>query len=258
MHDKLKAIEGAQKRDDISPEAAKTASEAVVLAAANVPPVKSEEYVIPWDWKLTYAGSPVLPPARWAGAVAELLSWRDAQTLDGKPYTLQQAVQLLDTTRPNDPIFESKWQNGLPIVVLPATSGQPAVNELTELLQATKTNPSARGLRRGVNTFNAASQSFDLPDPAQIRKLLVQYGPLWLTAIGANVEHEGQNINGQLRGGFILSAIMGDDTEEGSKLQVVDNFTSVAIITFKSFLGHVANISSLTARDGEVFFLHFE
>jgi hypothetical protein len=258
MHDKLKAIEGAEKRDDISPEAAKSASEAVVLAAANGVTVKSEEYVIPWDGKLTYADSPVSPQARWAGAVAEMLSWRDAQTLEGKPYTVQQAMQLLDTTRPNDPIFESKWQNGLPIVVLPATSGQPAVDDLSELLQATKTNPSARKLRRGVDTFNAASQSFNLPDPVQIRKLLMQYGPLWLTAIGANVEHEGQNINGQLRGGFILSAIVGDGTVEGSKLQVLSNFKDVAIMTFKSFLGHVANISSMTARDGEVFFLHFE
>ena len=259
MHDKLKAIEGAEKRDDISPEAAKAASEAVVLAAANGVTVKSEEYVIPWDWKLTYADSPVSPQGRWAGAVAAMLSWRDAQTLEGKPYTVQQAMQLLDTTRPNDPIFESKWQNGLPILVLPATSGQPAVDELAELLQATKTSPSARKLRRGVDTFNATSQSFNLPDPVQIQKLLAQYGPLWPSSIGANVEFKGQNINGHLGTTFIVSAIMGDGTVEGSKLQIFSELTKeVGIITFKYFLAVTTSASSMTARDGEVFFLHFE
>ena len=260
MHDKLKAIEGAEKRDNISPEAAKTASEAVVLAAANVPPVKSEEYVIPWDWKLTYADSPVpaFPlGAEWAGTVAAMLSWRDAQTLEGKPYTVQQAMQLLDTTRPSDPIFENKWQSGSPILVLPATSGQPAVDELTELLQATKTSASARGLRRGVDTFNV--KSFNLPDPVQIQELLAQYGPLWIADIGADVEQQGQNINGMLGIGVIISGVMGDGTVEGSKLQIfIVPTKEVKIDTFKSFLGGMSSAMSKLSRDGERFFLHFE
>jgi hypothetical protein len=258
MHDKLKAIEGAKKRDDISPEAAQTASEEVVLAGTGAT-AKSQDYVIPWDWKLTYADSPVSPDTRWAGAAAAMLSWRDAQTLEGKPYTVQQAMQLLDSTRPNNPIFVSRWQSGLPLLVLAAAGGQPAVDELTELLQATETAPGVRMLRRGVDTFNATSQSFNLPDPTKIRKLMVQYGPLCLAAVGANVVQEGQNINGFVGSGFILSGVIGDGTVEGSKVQIFTMRTKeVAIITFKSFLGTVANVSSTTARDGDAFFLHFE
>src|SRR5262249_17609771 len=259
MHDKLKAIEGAQKRDDISPEAAKSASEAVVLVAANGATGKSEEYLIPWDSKLTYAGTPVSPQVRWTGNVAAMLSWRDSQTLEGQPYTVQQAMQLLGTTPPNDPMFESKWQNGLPILVLPATGSQPAVDELTELLEATKTSPSARKLRRGVDTFNASSQSFNLPDPVQVRELLEQCGPLLLADIGANVEVEGQNINGRLGSGRILSAIMGDGTVDGSKLQFFGPLPkNVGMITFKYLLAEIADVSLKTARDGDIFFLHFE
>ena len=159
----------------------------------------------------------------------------------------------------DSPIFESKWQNGLPILVLPATGGQPAVDELTELLQATKTVPGARKLRRGVDTFNATSQAFNLPDPVQIRKLLMQFGPLMLAAIGANVQQGGQTIDGHLGTGFILSAVMGDGSVEGSQVQIFTVLTKdVTSVPFKSFLGIVSSQSSTTARDGDLFFLHFE
>jgi hypothetical protein len=50
MHDKLKAIEGAESRGNISSETAQTASEDVVLTSADggAAPA-SKEYVIPWD-----------------------------------------------------------------------------------------------------------------------------------------------------------------------------------------------------------------
>ncbi len=260
MHDKLKAIEGAETRGDISPETAESASTDVVLTSAGGGAAASQEYAIPWDWKLTFADNPDFPVGTlWAGATAAILSWRDTQDTNGKPYTVPQAMQLLDTTRPNNPIFEKKWQTGSPLRVLPAEGGQPAVDELTELMEATKTSPSARKLRRGVDTFTATSQSFNLPDPARIRTLLSQYGPLCLTDIGADVVKDGQNYKGLVGARYIVSAIMGDDTVEGSKLRVFDvKAREAGIWIFKTLLGIIATASSTTARDGELFFLHFD
>lgn len=254
MHDKLKAIEAAEKRGDISPETAERASEDVVMGSTGT---SSDEYIVPWDWRLTYADTQ--PPRRWMGAVAAMLSWRDKQTADGTPYSLKQAMQLLDATRPNNPIFENKLQNSLPLQVLPAAGGQPAVDELAELFQATKTTSTARMLRRSAETFNALSAAFVVPNPPQVRKLLEQYGPLCLADIGADVTKDGENINGFVGTVWIIAGVMGDNTEAGTKVQVFDVPTNQMVITgFNSVLSLIAKVSATTARDGEVFFLHFE
>jgi hypothetical protein len=259
MHDKLKAIEGAERRGNISPEVAQAASEAVAKSESDAAPESSNEYIIPWDWKLTYADAPVAAHARWAGAVAALLSWRDGHSLDAQPYAVADAMKLLDATRPNDPIFAAKFQKGEPILVLPAAGSQQAIDEISELLAATGTSSGARRLRRGTYTFSATGPSFNLPDPVLIRSLLQQYGPLCLAAIGADVVQDGANINGRLGTGFILSGIIGDDTADGTTLQIFTITTKqVGIITFKTFMGTIATQSTTTARNGELFLLHFE
>ena len=118
----------------------------------------------------------------WAAAAAMLLSWRDMRT-----YTNQEAAKM-------------------------------AGNDFTQLLSDRHHNaidPKKKGqVLSRLGMIAEAPQTFM---PNGIRELLEENGPLWVT-----INMSGSDVDFMLTHAWVIVAIEGDDTSEGTKLTYID------------------------------------